>query len=85
MYKIGISNKVLKQIEKIDDSVYLRISNIIEKLENNPRPNGSIKLTDIEGYRIRAGNFRILYKINEINKEVVVYNIDDRKDIYKRK
>jgi mRNA interferase RelE/StbE len=85
MYKLGISNKALKQIEKIEDSVYYRIGDKIDSLEINPRPNGSIKLTDIEGYRIRVGAFRILYNINESNKEVIVYNIDKRKDIYKKK
>jgi mRNA interferase RelE/StbE len=85
MYKLGISNKALKQIEKIKDSVYYRIGDKINSLEINPRPNGSIKLTDIEGYRIKVGPFRILYTINEKSKEVIVYNIDKRKDIYKKR
>jgi len=43
MYKLGISNKALKQIEKIDDSVYKKISDRINSLESNPRPNGKIQ------------------------------------------
>ena len=85
MYKIGLSNKILKQLEKLNDSVYLKLSQKIFELSNNPRPNGCLKLTDFDGFRIRVGNFRILYTINENTKEVVIYKIDDRKDIYKKR
>ncbi|NLO19727.1 MAG: type II toxin-antitoxin system RelE/ParE family toxin [Ignavibacteria bacterium] len=84
MYKLGLSNKVIKELEKLDDTLYLRISNKIHSLENNPRPNGSIKLSGIEGYRIRIGDYRILYTINERTKEVVVYSFAHRKEVYKK-
>ena len=84
MYKLGLSNKVIKELEKLDDTLYLRISNKIHSLENNPRPTGSIKLSGIEGYRIRIGDYRILYTINERTKEVVVYSFAHRKEVYKK-
>jgi len=85
MYKLGISNTALKQLEKLDEVLYLRISDKINNLEINPRPNGSIKLSEKEGYRIRVGNFRILYTINDDEKVIVVYHVSHRKDVYKRK
>ena len=85
MYKLGVSNRALKELEKLDNAAYLRISDKINALENNPRPIGSIKLTDLEGYRIKQGDYRILYKINDNKKEIVVYKISHRKDIYKKK
>jgi mRNA interferase RelE/StbE len=85
MYKLGISNIALKYLEKLDDSLYARISDKINSLETNPRPNGSIKLSDIEGYRIRVGNYRILYTINDEKKELVVFNVSHRRDVYKKK
>ena len=75
MYKLGISNKALKELEKLDDNLYLRISDKIHSLESTPRPNGSIKLSDIEGYRIRAGSYRILYTINDDKRELAVYHL----------
>lgn len=84
MYKLGLSNKVIKKLEKVDDILYLRISDKIYSLENNPRPNSSIKLSGIEGYRIRIGDYRILYTINERTKEVVVYSFAHRKEVYKK-
>jgi mRNA interferase RelE/StbE len=41
----------------------------------NPRPHGSKKLTEKEGYRIRAGDYRILYTIDDETKTVVIYRI----------
>lgn len=85
MYNLGLSNKILKILDELDDTLYVRISNKINGLANNPRPNGSIKLTNFEGYRIRVGNYRILYKIDELNKEVTVYHISHRNEVYKKK
>jgi mRNA interferase RelE/StbE len=56
MYKILISNRAIKELQKIDNANYLKISDKILSLENVPRPIGSLKLTDDEGYRIRVGS-----------------------------
>jgi mRNA interferase RelE/StbE len=52
-------------------------------LKENPRPVGCKKLTNEEGYRIRVGNYRILYTINDANKLVDVFKISHRKDSYR--
>jgi mRNA interferase RelE/StbE len=83
MYKILISNRAIKDLQKLDNNIYLKISDKIISLENNPRPIGSIKLTDDEGYRIRIRTFRILYKINDNQKKVIIYKISHRKDVYR--
>ena len=85
MYNLGISNSALKIMDKLDKSLYLRISNKIHSLENNPRPNGSLKLADMEAYRIRVGDYRILYTINDDKQEIVVFNVSHRKESYKKK
>jgi mRNA interferase RelE/StbE len=54
-------------------------------MENNPRPDGCIKLSDSEEYRIRVGIYRILYEIDDDRKIVSIYKIEHRKDIYKKK
>ena len=52
-------------------------------LSENPRPFGSKKLTDEGGYRIRSGDFRMLYRIDDIAKEVIIYKVKHRKEVYK--
>lgn len=82
MYKLILSDKAHKELRKINDKDYLRISDKILILENEPRPVGSIKLQAKNAYRLRVGNYRILYEIDDENKRVLVYKISDRKDAY---
>ena len=62
-----------------------RVLNSIEALADNPRPAGVEKLSGTsEKYRIRQGNFRILYEIQDDVLVVYVVRIADRKDVYRR-
>lgn len=54
----------------------------IASLQENPRPHGCLKLTAEQGYRIRSGNYRILYRIDDKKKEVFIYRIKHRKEAY---
>jgi len=55
----------------------------IRLLSEEPRPFGSLKLTAEEGYRIRVGNFRVLYRIDDVAKKVYIYRVKTRKDAYR--
>jgi mRNA interferase RelE/StbE len=60
-----------------------RIDKRIQALASNPRPRGSKKLKGTESsYRIRSGDFRALYVVNDGDKTVVVARVKDRKDAY---
>ncbi len=81
-YQVLISKKVAKHIEKIPDPDYTRIKNSILDLGNNPRPVGCKKLEGRDGYRIRQGNYRIIYDIKDKVKIVAILDVGDRKEIY---
>ncbi|MDR1023051.1 MAG: type II toxin-antitoxin system RelE/ParE family toxin [Prevotellaceae bacterium] len=55
----------------------------MEKLSENPRPAGCKKLRGQYGYRVRAGNYRIIYDIIDSNLIIKVLAIGNRKDIYR--
>lgn len=83
-YKVVIERKAEKEAEKIPIKYRSAIDRAILSLASNPRPYGSKKLTEKEGYRIRAGNYRILYTIDDAAKVVVIYRIKIKgKSIYK--
>jgi mRNA interferase RelE/StbE len=84
MYKLGFSNTAIKDLDKLEGRTYLRISDKINGLENNPRPTGSIKLTDIDAYRIRIGNYRVIYSVDDKSNNIVIYRILHRKEVYKK-
>jgi len=53
------------------------------QLKDEPRPIGVQKLSAQEGYRIRSGNYRILYEINDESETVFIFRIKHRKEAYK--
>ncbi len=84
IYKLVIERKAEKEAEKIPKKYRPSIDKAILSLVSNPRPHGSKKLTEKEGYRIRVGNYRILYTIDDVAKTVVIYRIKIKgKTIYK--
>ncbi|MGH8286009.1 MAG: type II toxin-antitoxin system RelE family toxin [Steroidobacteraceae bacterium] len=61
-----------------------RIVQRINALGEDPRPHGSEKLAGYDDrYRIRQGNYRIVYLVDDKRREVTIFKIGDRKDVYK--
>ncbi len=81
-YTVSLSKKAQKQLDKLSDDIAEPILEAIEKLEENPRPVGCKKLKGRDGYRIRAGNYRVIYDIFDNNLLVDVIALGHRKDIY---
>ncbi|MCX6151876.1 MAG: type II toxin-antitoxin system RelE/ParE family toxin [Ignavibacteriales bacterium] len=82
-YKIIIKPSAIKDLDILPDVELNKILTRINQLKEEPRPIGIQKLTDKEGYRIRSGNYRVLFEINDKLKSVLIYRIKHRKDIYK--
>jgi mRNA interferase RelE/StbE len=82
MYQVLIGRQAQKQLEKIPDPDFSRIKDSINNLAENPRPHGCKKLKGRNGYRIRQGNYRIIYDIYDQVLTVVVLDTGHRKDIY---
>ena len=59
------------------------LRHVIDDLENNPRPSGAKKLSGADGYRVRKGDYRVLYTINDKDRVVTIYRIGHRKDVYR--
>ncbi|MCE2964140.1 MAG: type II toxin-antitoxin system RelE family toxin [Chitinophagales bacterium] len=61
MYSISFTKKALKALISINEPHYSSIKSAIENLAENPRPSGCVKLKGLESYRIRVGDYRIIY------------------------
>lgn len=81
-YTIVLSRKAKKQLDKLRSPIAKPILEAIEGLGGNPRPAGCIKLTDREGYRIRVGDYRIIYDIYDNTLVVDVIEVGHRREIY---
>jgi len=84
MYRVELKPQAQKFIERQSRKVRRQLIRRIEDLKEEPRPPGSRLLDDEKKiYRIRSGNYRIVYQIRDKVLLVIVAKVDDRKDIYK--
>ena len=82
-YRILIKKSVPKDLKKISKKDIKRILNAIQGLANEPRPPQSKKLSGQERYRLRQGNYRILYSIEDEELIICVVKVGNRRDVYK--
>ena len=84
-YKLEIKPSAAKELESLGTKKdRKKIVARINALVTDPRPNGSEKLAgEQNSYRVRQGNYRIVYTIDDRDKLVVIGKIGDRKDVYR--
>jgi mRNA interferase RelE/StbE len=70
-------------MDRLPQSIHNRVSDRILALEENPRPPGCKKLHGQEAYRVRIGDYRVLYTIDDARKTVVVYSVSHRREAYR--
>lgn len=85
LYSVRIKTSAGKELAAVKSKTDReRLVNRIQGLATNPRPHGSEKLAGYaDRYRVRQGNFRIVYLINDEASAVTVYKIGHRKDVYR--
>ena len=83
-YNLQIKESAAKELESLGTKKDReRIVTRINALATDPRPNGCEKLEGEDKYRVRQGNYRIVYSIDDHNRIVVITKIGDRKDVYR--
>ncbi len=83
-YRVQFSPSAAKRFSKLDPPIRNRIAPAVDAIVNNPRPAGAEKLKGEENaYRIRVGDWRIVYEINDAAQLVWVVRIGHRGDVYR--
>ncbi len=82
-YKVKVKKSAEKELRKIPKKELIKIIDQIRSLADNPHPPGSKKLTNQEKYRIRIGNYRVLYKVEDEILTIFVIKVGHRKEIYR--
>ncbi len=83
-YSILFTKSAAKELESVPTKDRQRIVSQIGSLADDPRPMGAEKLSGDDKYRIRQGDYRILYKIVDAVLIVTVVRIGNRRDVYRR-
>lgn len=84
MYKITFSKQADKSLRKMPRNLALKLAEKIKELSKNPEEMANIKkLTDHPGYRLRVGDWRVVYLINNNDKTIHIIRIKTRGEVYK--
>jgi mRNA interferase RelE/StbE len=83
-YDVRITPAAQKEVDRLPKQARERVETAIVALADDPRPRSSKKLKGLQStYRIRVGNYRIVYQINDDHLVILVVAVGDRKDIYR--
>ena len=83
MYRIEWKSSALKELKRLDKAAIPRIIGCVQSLATDPRPSGVRKLKGCErSFRVRVGNYRIVYEILDDALIVFIIRIRHRKDVY---
>lgn len=85
-YRVEVAPGAVRQLRKLDGPALRRIQAAIELLAGQPRPSGAKKLVGGSGeWRVRTGDYRIVYEINDDVLRVLVIAVGHRREIYQRR
>ncbi|MCX5762712.1 MAG: type II toxin-antitoxin system RelE/ParE family toxin [Gemmatimonadetes bacterium] len=83
-YSILFTKSAARELERVPTRDRQRIVTRIGTLANNPRPVGAEKLSDDDKYRIRQGDYRVLYQIVDATLIVTVVRVGNRREVYRK-
>ncbi len=81
-YSVSILRRAQKELGQISSPGFERVCDAIRALGPNPRPPGCRKLVNREAWRIRVGDYRVIYEIDDTSHSVLVVHVGHRRDVY---
>ena len=83
-YRVFFRRSAADELGRIPKKDLVRIIERLRSLQNEPRPQGCEKLSALDRYRVRQGDYRIVYAVDDQEKTVDIVKIGHRSDVYKR-
>ncbi len=74
-----------RDLDALDPPLFRRLADAGRALGVSPRAHGSQKLTGDEGYRVRVGDYRILYRVDDPTRTVFIYRVKHRREAYRER
>lgn len=82
-YSVSILRRAQKELSALAGDTYPRVCEGIRALAQEPRPTGCLKLSGRNGWRIRIGDHRVIYEINDAARTISVLHVGHRRDVYR--
>ena len=83
IYRVEFETRARREFYGLPNDVQERIADAVDDLQANPRPPGCKRLAGRDGYRIRKGDYRILYAVDDAAGVIRIYRVGNRRDIYR--
>ena len=84
MYQLRLDGRAQRDLDRLRGDLWRRIRDAILGLQDTPRPHGSVKLQGAgEAYRIRVGDYRVVYEVDDAKRVVTVRRLKHRSEVYK--
>lgn len=84
MYSVFLERAAERDLDRLPSRLHDRVIAAIQKLATNPRPSGCRKLTGSENdWRVRVGDYRVVYEIDDKARELRVNRIRNRREVYR--
>jgi mRNA interferase RelE/StbE len=83
-YSVRVLRRAQKELSRLPSRDYERVRDRIRALADEPRRHGCSKLAGREGWRLRVGDFRVIYEIDDSGAKVTILHGGHRRDIYRR-
>jgi mRNA interferase RelE/StbE len=82
-YQVILPKSVQRELDRLPDETANRILARLAALETNPRPADVKKLKGRDAWRIRAGDYRVIYEIQDRASQIIVITIGHRREVYR--
>ncbi len=84
MHEVRLHPEAVRAFRRLRGRVRDRIESAIDGLAAEPRPHGAVKLAGRDDFRIRVGDYRIVYAVDDTDRLVLVARIAHRREVYRR-
>ena len=81
-YRVVLTRSAVRRLNRVSAEARARIAEAIAQLGGNPRPAGCVKLKGRAEWRLRVGDYRVLYRVDDAELTVTVVDVGHRSDVY---
>lgn len=83
-YEILSERRAEREYGRLSGELLRRVSDAIDSLAAEPRPHGATKLAGRSDYRVRVGDWRVVYEVDDSRRRIVIVRVAHRSDVYRR-
>jgi mRNA interferase RelE/StbE len=82
-WRVDVARDARKELARLPPAIQVRVARALLALEEDPFPHGSKKLRNRDGWRIRVGDYRVLYTADAKGKKITIGTIGHRREVYR--